>query len=224
MTVPRAEARTILLQSGDVLFVGGSEPVQRVQSAELYHPSSAAFSPVGPTHLSDVTQLVLLKDGRVLAVGSSGADLYDPSTRAFTPTGGMIVPRGKFGAALLPDGRVLVVGGQSGGPWGPRLTSTEIYDPRTGKFGLGAPLNTPRFKLSKAVVSLEDGRILVAGGAGEAELYDPSSNTFRLVDGSSLDGFCFSTATLLADGRVLLAGGYEKPGDAGVDHAWVYRP
>ena len=39
-----------------------------------------------------------------------------------------------------------------------------------------------------------------------------------------MDGFCFSTATLLNDGRVLLAGGYAKPGGAAVNHAWLYQP
>ena len=43
-------------------------------------------------------------------------------------------------------------------------------------------------------------------------------------EGAKLDGFCFSTATLLDDGRVLLAGGYARPGGAGVNHAWLYQP
>jgi hypothetical protein len=226
MTVPRAEARAVLLKTGEVLLVGGTAITEgnSVLTAELYHPSTGAFTSIGATHLSDATQIVLLNDGRALVVGSSGTDLYDPSTKHFTTTGAMTVPRSKFGGALLPDGRVLMAGGQAGGPFGTRVTSTQIYDPRTGRFFPGPELNENRFKLSKAVVSLKDGRVLIAGGAEQPEVYDPNSHVFVPVGGEKLDGFCFSTATLLNDGRVLLAGGYAKPGGAGVNHAWLYQP
>lgn len=226
MTVPRAEARAVLLRSGDVLLVGGEPspgPASEL-SAEIYHPSTGAFTSLGETHLSDATQIMLLNDGRALVVGTSTAALYDPSSRRFLSTGTMTVPRSKFGGAVLPDGRVLIAGGQAGGAWGTRVTSTQIYDPRTGRFLSGPELNENRFKLSKAVVSLKDGRVLIAGGADRPEVYDPNSGAFVPVGGAALDGFLFSTATLLADGRVLLAGGYAKPGGAGVNHAWLYQP
>jgi hypothetical protein len=226
MTVPRAEARAVLLRTGEVLFVGGT-PVNESNpavTAELYHPSTGTFTSIGATHLSDATQIVLLNDGRAIVIGNSGTDLYDPSTRRFTSTGSMTAPRSKFGSVLLSDGRVLIAGGQAGGPWGARVTSTQIYDPRAARFFPGPELNTMRFKLSKAVVSLKDGRILIAGGAEQPEVYDPGAGMFIPVGGAKLDGFCFSTATLLNDGRVLLAGGYSKPGGAGVNHAWLYQP
>jgi Kelch motif len=226
MTVPRAEARAVLLKTGEVLLVGGTAITDRnpLLTAELYHPATGTFTLIGATHLSDATGIVLLNDGRVLVVSNSGTDLYDPSTKHFTATGAMTVPRSKFGDALLPDGRVLIAGGQAGGPFGTRVTSTQIYDPGTGRFVPGAELNQNRFKLSKAVVSLKDGRVLIAGGAEQPEVYDPSSGVFSPVKGAKLDGFCFSTATLLSDGRVLLAGGYAKPGGAAVNHAWLYQP
>jgi hypothetical protein len=226
LTVPRAEARAVLLRNGEVLFVGGTavEESKPVLTAELYNPSTGTFTAIGATHLSDATQMILLKDGRVLVVGSSQTDLYDPSTRRFTTTGAMTVPRSKFGGALLPDGRVLIAGGQAGGSWGTRVTSTQIYDPGTGRFSSGPALNESRFKLSKAVVSLKNGRVLIAGGAEEPEVYDANSGAFIPVGGSKLDGFLFSTATLLNDGRVLLAGGYARPGGSGVNNAWLYQP
>jgi len=226
MTVPRAGARALLLPTGDVLLVGGTEISESssTATAELYHPATGTFSSVGAIDLPDPTQLLLLKNGRVLVVGSSEADLYDPSTKQFTATGKMTIPRTKFGAAVLPDGRVLIVGGQSGGPWGERVTSTQIYDPATGRFTPGPDLHLKRFKLAKAVVPLKNGRVLVAGGADEPEVYDPASGAFIPVVGTRLDGFCFSTATLLSDGSVLLAGGYANPGSPGVNHAWLYQP
>jgi hypothetical protein len=119
MTVPRAEARAVLLRTGEVLLVGGA-PITKgtpFLSAELYQPSTGKFTSLGFTHLSDATQITLLSDGEVLVVGSSGTDLYSPSSRQFTSTGAMTVLRNKFGGALLPDGRVLIAGGQTGGAW-----------------------------------------------------------------------------------------------------------
>jgi hypothetical protein len=215
-----------MLETGDVLIVGGSAPTSgnSFVTAELYRQSTGTFTAIGATHLSDATQVVMLKDGRALVVGSSGTDVYDPSTHRFTSGGAMTVPRSKFGGALLPDGRVLIAGGQAGGPMGTRVTSTQIYNPAEGKFASGPMLNKERFKLSKAVVTLKDGRVLIAGGADQPEIYVPSSGVFVPVEGARLDGFCFSTATLLKDGRVLLAGGYAKPGGRAVNHAWLYQP
>lgn len=226
MTVARAGAISVLLPTGDVLIVGGTETSARAPfaSAELYHSGTGSFSSGPPLHMPDPIQAVLLKSGNVLVVGASGAELYDPGTGRFTPTGKMTDPRAKFGAALLPDGRVLIAGGQTGGPWGQRVAGTQVYDPVSGRFTSGPELNRKRFKLMKAVVPLGDGRILVGGGADQPEIYDPASGAFLLVAGSKLDGFCFSTATLLNDGKVLLAGGYGNPGGAGVSHAWLFQP
>ena len=93
----------------------------RKQAITLFYPEENFFQ--------DPTQLLLLKNGRALAIGSSGTDIYDPATGRFTASGNMIVPRTKFGAAILPDGKVLIAGGQIGGAWGSLVTNTEIYDP-----------------------------------------------------------------------------------------------
>jgi hypothetical protein len=103
MTVPRAEARAVLLGTGDVLFVGGTAITESspFETGELYHPSSGNFTSIGATHLSDATQIMLLSDGKTLVAGSAGTDVYDPSTRRFTSAGAMTVPRSKFGGALF---------------------------------------------------------------------------------------------------------------------------
>jgi hypothetical protein len=223
MTVPRAGARAVLLPTGDVLLVGGNGSGSAA-TAEIYNSLTGTFSALGATHLQDTAQLLLLKNGKALAIGASGTDVYDPSTRHFAASGTMIAARTKFGAAVLPDGRVLIAGGQAGGAWGPRVMSTEIYDPNTGRFTPSVDLNVKRFKLAKAMVPLNNGRILIGGGADYPEVYDPFLRAFLPVAGTKMDGFCFSTATVLHDGKVLLAGGYANPGSPGVDHAWIYEP
>ncbi len=227
MTTRRAGASAILLQSGDVLIVGGNETSgdEQVASAELYHPATKTFSTTGSMHSSaGASVLVQLNSGKVLAVNDSGGELYDPSTGRFTVAYGLTIARAKYGAALLPDGRFLIAGGQIGGGWGPRTAATLIYDPTSRASKPGPQMSFPRFKLKKAVVPLGGGRILIAGGAAQPEIYDAASNSFRPVGGSRLDSYLFSTATRLANGVVLIVGGYAKPGGPAVNHAWLYQP
>jgi hypothetical protein len=180
---------------------------------------------------------VRLEDGRVLVAGGvsrgsfpdqvveAAAEIYDPVTGRFTPTGSMTTARYKLGAALMRNGKVLVAGGSNSYGWGEVFSSTEIYDPATGRFSPGPEMKSRRFKLPDGVVELKDGRVLIAGGAERPEIYDAASPILATAAGSPLDGFFFSSATLLADGRVLLFGGYgANPSAGAVRGAWIWEP
>jgi len=70
---------------------------------------------------------------------------------------------------------------------------------------------------------LPNGDVLVAGGSPQPEVYDASTNLFRPIESPALNGFLFSTATLLKTGEVLIAGGYGvRPADGAVKGAWPY--
>ena len=94
------------------------------------------------------------------------------------------------------------------------LASAEVFEPSVGFFVETGPMHTGR--LSHSATLLQNGEVLVAGGAdsldlgatvfGSAELYDPASKSFS-VTGSLATARSGHTATLLADGRVLVAGG-----------------
>jgi hypothetical protein len=226
MTTRRAGANAILLRDGDVLIVGGDDvPTQgQFASAELYHPSSKTFTSTGSMHSDGASVLVPLKDGRVLALNGAGGEFYDPSTGRFDEAGHFAIARTKFGVAALPDGRFLIAGGQVGGAWGPKSAATNVYDPKSGALTRGPDMQFTRFKLKKAVVPLDDGRILIGGGAEQPEIYDPAANSFRAATGSQLDSYYFSTATRLSDGEVLIVGGYSRPGGPAVNHAWLFQP
>ena len=114
-------------------------------------------------------------------------------------------------ATLLADGRVLFAGGCG--------TAAEVYDPATGTFSPTGSL--AQVRASATATRLHDGRVLFAGGyncaaAGQdgmwasAELYDPTTGTFSPT-GSMAAPRSQHTATLLADGRVLIAGGLSGP-------------
>jgi hypothetical protein len=134
----------------------------------------------------------------------------------FTVTGSLFYgPRTQQTATLLCDGRVLIAGGSNvhGG-----LTSAELYDPNTGRFSPTGSMVSEH--LAGTVTRLSDGRVLVAGGAQDtqncgacepvasAELYDPATGSFSWT-GSMSRARVAATATLLLDGRVLVAGGYD---------------
>ena len=176
-----------------------------------------------------------LLDGRVLIAGGLGsgssilasAELFDPATGTFSTTGSMSTPRRNFTATRLLDGRVLVVGGYntSGSQY---LASAELYDPASGTWSSAGSLFTARYRHTATLLS--DGRVLVAGGENTnylslVELYTPAppSGAGSWASGPSLPSArARHTATLIADGAVLVSGGESSSGD--LDAATIYDP
>jgi hypothetical protein len=215
---------SVLLNSGRVLVIGcdqSSSPSGICASslADVYDPSSGTFNAAGPiTGSCALCTATLLNDGRVLVARGAGPEpslLFDPATDTFATTGSTTTARVSQTTTLLSDGRVLIAGGfgaQVGILVG--LASAELYDPKTGKFSPTGSMITARG--GQTATLLSDGRVLIAGGAtagisvgkilASAELYDPKTGTFSPT-GSMITARGGQTATLLSDGRVLIAGG-----------------
>jgi Cep192 domain 4/Galactose oxidase, central domain len=178
------------------------------------------FVPTGSLNTARSSQTAtLLNDGRVLIAGGCGssstlasAELYDPSSGTFTVTGSMSTARCGHTATLLNDGTVLIAGGSNDSS--SVLASAELYSPTTETFTVTGSLNTARS--SQTATLLNNGKVLIAGGASDsngnfaltsAELYDPTTRTFTAT-GSMNTARSLHTATLLNNGRVIVAGGH----------------
>jgi len=122
--------------------------------------------------------------------------------------------RGQHTVTQLPDGTVLIAGGYGGNG---SLASAERYDPTTDSW-LRVP-SMSQSKVGHTATLLPTGMVLVTGGAvanevgnasprfiSTAELFDPSSNTWTQIPSMRAARY-LATATLLPDGRVLVAGG-----------------
>jgi len=103
----------------------------------------------------------------------------------------------------------------------------ELYDPASGTFAAtSTPVSTnPRIRpdsICPTATLLDDGLVLVTWTSTLAELYDPIAGTFTAAGGmltTPADGAY--SQTLLANGTVLVAGGYDF---SAVDTAEVYEP
>lgn len=164
--------------------------------------------------------MVLLPDGRVLIAGGmsgtrtlASSEIYDPRTGKWSVTGTLALARSAAPAVLLNNGKVLLAGGCLNTCDEPSALA-ELYDPSTGSWSQTRSLNTARYFHTATL--LQNGQVLVAGGCDSsncatqtatAELYDPDTGTWSYTAALS-DAPYRHTASLLANGQVLVAGGY----------------
>ncbi len=190
-------------------------------------PAPASFS-LTPGQMAAMGRasyaLAVLASGKVLIAGGmdiftnvlSTAEVFDPSTGNFTFTGGpMPGPRWEFTATLLNNGQVLVAGGIDNNK--NYLDTAALYDPVSDSFTvLASQLSVPRSQHRATL--LNDGTVLITGGfttplpgkpplpVASAEVFNPADDSFNSV-GPMADARALHTATLLANGDVLVTGG-----------------
>ncbi len=233
------------LADGRVLVVGGfngdeRDEQSRLASAEIFDPSTGNWSETGRmTRRITRHTTTLLLDGRVLVVGGYGestvrestewtAEVYDPLKGVWTrvqdlPLGGH---HNSHAATLLADGRVLIYGGHG---------VVVVYNPATNTWAIvrRSPVERSRSSTHRSV-RLLDGKVLIVGGYApvdltsaqpidSADLYDPSTGDWTLTNSMRTRRMNHS-ATLLPDGRVLIAGGSGKAGCHALASVEIYEP
>ena len=202
-----------------------------INSAGLYTaPTAAGFYHVVATSIEETT------------VTASATVTVTTSSSGFTPTGNLHEARGLHTATLLPNNKVLVAYGSNSSSYTEAtgyvgLSSIEVYDAGTGTFteiigddGAGIYGHTATL--------LPNGKVLLAGGfvnsvwdysgiSGSyngATLYDSATGVFSGT-GNMTANRGDHTATLLANGKVLIAGGADQdPTGTGLASAELYDP
>ena len=221
-------------------FGSGTDILPRPRSTEIYDSALGTFT-AGPdmsvgrvehatTLLGDGT--VLIAGGAINSVGggesTAKAEIFDPATFAFIPVRGMTTDRTRLTLTTLNTGGALVVGGWNGHaadaaddpPWDSAVG--ELFVPSATGFQKTGSMSTTR--IGHTSTRLADMTVLVAGGVPlvqnvhqqpdrpmSAEVFDPGSGTF-VATGGLITERAAHTATLLSDGRVLVAGGLDTNG------------
>jgi uncharacterized delta-60 repeat protein len=224
-----------LMSEGRVLVAGGNDG-SITASAKIYDPGTNTWTSVGNLQRNRENHTAtLLMDGQVLVVGGNDtqsqlgiSEIYSPTSKSWVLTAYAHHAREHHSATLLPDGKVLITGGyfiNSG-----YLVGTEIFNPADGRWyqALNLNLNTGRNRHTATL--LPDGRVLVVGGndgtsLSSVEILDLNvqSLTASFTGTAALNtARSGHTATLLADGRVLAAGGNYN--GAYLSAAEIYNP
>lgn len=174
------------------------------------------------------TSATLLKDGRVLVAGGkstdvgsfgravSAAELFVPNEPAVWKSLGQQPEQwGQHTSTRLNDGRVLLAG------FSGNLKDSFLFSPDTDTVVSTASLTNPH--LAAGAVLLEDGRVMIAGGASDSldpantalssvEFYDPKTEQWTV--GPDMNQSHYPVfMTRFADGRVI-AGTRSENGDS----------
>ena len=176
-----------LLQTGDVLVVGGEDNGFIHNTSEAYYQGSWSY-PVTMNAPREDHTATLLNDGSVLITGghdgagpTATAEIYVPSGGSGSGGGGgvwvltapMSTPRTHHTAALLPDGTVIVAGGSNGTT---ALATAEIYDPVAQTWSPALPMNVARSEATGTM--LTSGGWVVAGGVDDTSNATPTADVY----------------------------------------------
>ena len=171
---------------------------------------SASLATVGSQTIAttDIVTATIKGSSNSIAVA------IDTSQHGFHPTGDLSTARVGHTATLLANDKVLITGGVNSTGL---LATAEVFDPASGTFTSTGPMTAARSLHTATLLdhgpAATNGKVLITGGSmgflsdlATAELYDPATGTFTAT-GRMSEVRSEHTATLLADGKVLVAGG-----------------
>lgn len=198
-----------LLPDGRVLVAGGCNANTFLSSSEFYDPATGTWTATAnPMNTArGYHTATLLTNGSIYVCGGqssnpylASAEIFDPNTQSWNPASDLITARSGHTATLLANATVLIAGGNSANG----KTNVEIFDPGTGNNSSTGYLKVGR--AGHTATQLPNGTVLFLGGNGgsTAEYYDSVPSTNARTTNAPLAFGTGHSATLLADGRVLV--------------------
>ncbi len=220
----RSNHSATLLRDGKVLVAGGlDDNGVALATAELYDPATGTWALTAPMTQARAGHFAfLLPTGAVLVIGGDQpcclsnvtAEVYDPANGLWSPAGSLDSPFGMLSATMLPSGNIFL----SGVAEAYRTTASWLYD-APQKIWIRAS-GDPIYRQEPSMSVLPDGTVLVTGGSRDAdeflvsrgaEVYDPTTDTWGPTSSPGTPRLA-GTTTLLADGSLLVAGGFTPTG------------
>lgn len=224
MASARAGHAAVHLGNGQVLICGGSDPAGPgpLASAEIYSQAVPGFQPAGNMAIARTNlAAVATGDGGVFVCGGTStvasggevasSELFDPLFRLSKS----LLPqaRERFTATRLGTANAIVIGGRNYTGQPTSLAPVLLYQGANDTFTQIGAIATPRFDHTATLLSSPDRILIVGGGAtpvvdqlASAELFDIGSSSLLTV-GQPTSARSKHTATLLPNGKVLIAGG-----------------
>jgi hypothetical protein len=236
----------VLVVSGDNITRGRTgQPDPLVEASntlpEIYDPIANAWTqlPTAARWMPLYPFMFLLPDGRVIDAGPDlESRMLDLGTRTWSTVGSS--PIDGHSAVMYRPGRILKSGTWSGPAFPNRAVNGRAavidMNATAPAWREVAPMAFPRGYHTLTV--LPDGNVLATGGGRasdgvdtssavfEAELWDPTTETWRTMASMQRPRLYHSSALLLPDGRVLVAGGGRLPGSPVTEqlNAEIYSP
>ena len=217
MEYGRYYATLTTLGDGRILAAGGTGVQASVP--EVYDPDTGLWTDFHSLDrkLHFYPRNFVLPDGRVSffsAVRNLVPAILDVAGETWTDLAIEALAGGP--AAMYEPGKVLRAGGDRTGV--SRATKEAFTIDYTASNPTFQPTGSMEYSRSRnQLVLLPDGAVLATGGKGKeagnvyaAERWDPTAGTWTTLASAAIDRVYHSTATLLADGRVLSAGGTPK--------------
>jgi uncharacterized protein (DUF1697 family) len=227
MHTPRWYPTNTTLPDGRILVTAGEINCDACNALipEIYNPVTNTWTELlgAPLDLTYYPHMFVLPDGRVLAASTAESATVTQALDINTQTWSVIDPNAVDGgsAAMYLPGKIIKSGTSTNpdDPVVPSETTTYVLDmtQATPAWSEMAPMVFPRAYHTLTI--LPDGNVLVTGGGSTtdavgvnaaikaAEMWSPVTETWATMASMQKPRLYHSTALLLPDARVLVAGG-----------------
>jgi galactose oxidase len=227
------------LPSGDIVTLAGKDQDgQQVATPEVWHDGSWNSLTGAARILPFYPRTFVAPNGLIFYAGELPQTAYldVEGSGKWIPVATSRYGRRDYGTAVMyRPGKVMIVGG-SDPPDGAPTNTAELIDLNQASpaWQYTGPMNFARRQLNATL--LPDGTVLVTGGTSAAgfsnpagavhaaELWDPSSSSWKLMASNQVNRVYHSTTILLPDGRLLHAGSGDGKGLPRELNAELYSP